>query len=203
MHPLNEGILRWINKGQYFWYLISVHKHWSIGVYGKQRCFYEVTGETSCHSFSQVPQLQNAVVLMRDCSSITVFFFFHNPEWETNSSPFKRWKHCEASTELEKQQQRLQQSRHPRNQHIIMVWANNKSRLEHGVRTPGRLGGFARHAKNLVLTPHPEMRQNVDVWQRSPNAHHYSGRFRRVQPDDYRCGNGLLAVLTRSVPGQK
>lgn len=76
MHPLNEGILRWINKGQYFWYLISVHKHWSIGVYGKQRCFYEVTGETSCHSFSQVPQLQNAVVLMRDCSSITVFFFF-------------------------------------------------------------------------------------------------------------------------------
>jgi len=42
---------------------------------GNNVVFYEVTGETSCHSYSLVPQFQNAVVLMRDCSSITVFLF--------------------------------------------------------------------------------------------------------------------------------
>ncbi len=88
MHPLNEGIFRWINKGQYFWYLLFVQKHWLITVLGKQRCSCEVTGETSCHSFSLVPQLQNAVVLMRLFLDNS---FFNNPEWQTNSSPLKRW----------------------------------------------------------------------------------------------------------------
>lgn len=200
MHPLSEGIFCWINKGHYFWYLFW---HWSIGVFGKQRCFCEVTCETSCHSFSLVPQLQKCCGAdERLFLDNTCFFFFHNPEWETNSSPLKRWKHCEASHwtwEAATATATVSTPQKSTHNNGMGFW----SRLEHGVRTPGRLGGFARHAKNLVLTPHPEMRQNVDVWQRSPNAHHNSGRFRRVQPDDYRCGNGLLAVLTRSVPGQK
>lgn len=122
MHPLSEGIFCWINKGHYFWYLFW---HWSIGVFGKQRCFCEVTCETSCHSFSLVPQLQKCCGAdERLFLDNTCFFFFTTQNEKQIALRLSDGNTVRLPTELEKQQQRLQQSRHPRNQHIIMVWAS-------------------------------------------------------------------------------